>query len=144
VYGNSAPLGGTGNYTSASLCVRPVTIAEAGKLVDIGILGTAAGTDVVMGLYTNNAGVPGTLVAQTGVGALTNGPTVLPTPLTAVAAGSYFIAAEFTGNATVVESPTATATSYCSTQAFAATMPATFPAVASYVGRLADWYLLVE
>ena len=145
-YGNVSSLGGTGTYTTGSICVRPVTIGAGGSLVDIGIIGSAAGVDVVMGLYTSApvTGTPFELVAQTGESALVAGAELLPTPAMAVAAGSYWIAASFDGTATVVESPTATVTAYCATATFSPTLPAAFPVSTSYTGREASWYVLVE
>jgi len=98
-----------------------------------------------MGLYTNSStGTPGDLVAQTGEALLTSGTQLLPTPTTAVPAGSYWIAASFAGAATVVESPTATVTAYCATATFSPTLPSLFPVSTAYTGRLANWYVLVE
>jgi hypothetical protein len=145
VYGNSTSLGGTGTYDAGAICVRPVTITAAGTLEDIGIIGSSAGVDFVMGLYTNTTtGTPGDLVAQTAETLTTSGTLVLPTPATSVAAGSYWIAASFNGTDTVVESATATVTAYCATVVFSATLPAVFPASTAYTGREASWYVLVE
>jgi hypothetical protein len=145
VYGNPTSLGGTGTYTTGAICVRPVTITAAGSLVDIGIIDSTSGGDFVMGLYTSSStGTPGDLVAQTGEAVLTSGTQLLPTSVTAVTAGDYWIAASFAGTATVVESPTATVTAYCATVTFTPTLPSAFPASTAYTGRLANWYVLVE
>lgn len=144
VYGNPTSLGGTGTYTGGTLCVRPVTVGAAGDLVDIGVIGITPGIDVVFGLYADNGGTPGALVAETGESVLVNGPLLLATPATPVSAASYWIAVEFNGTASVVESPTTTVTAYCATLTFSPTLPAAFPAETSYSGRMASWYVLVE
>jgi hypothetical protein len=148
VYGNATSLGGTGMYTgTAVLCVRSVTIGEVGFLEDIGLLGDSTGVDIVAGLYTNGPTGPATLVAQTSETALTTGTMILPVTVTApVTSTTYWIAIEFSGDATVVESAATTVTAYCATTltAFSPTLPTTFPADEEYSGREANWFVLVE
>jgi hypothetical protein len=144
VYGNPTSFGGTGTYTAVSACVRPVTVAAGGTLVDFGIIGITPGVQTVMGLYTDSGGAPGTLVVQTAEAALVDGPLLIPVTATPISAGSYWIAAEFDGTAEVDESPSTTVTAYCDTTPFSATLPATFGASLPYTGRLANWYVLVQ
>jgi hypothetical protein len=144
VYGDSTSLGGSGNYGAGDLCVRPVTIGKGGTLVDIGILSYTPGVEVVLGLYSDSAGAPDELIAQTAVAVVPDGALVVPTPPTAVSAGSYWIATWFDASATVDESATETVTAYCTSEAFTSTLPATFPSSYPYTGREANWYLLVE
>jgi len=144
VYGHPTPLGGSGTYTAPALCVRPVTVTTGGTLIDIGMIGITTGVDVVMGLYADSGGAPGALVAGSPEVPLLNGPVVVPVPSTAISAGAYWIAAEFSATASVEEDPSATVTAYCSSTAFVPILPNPFPASTSYAGRVANWYVLVE
>jgi hypothetical protein len=126
-----------------------VVIGEEGILEDIGLFGDSSGVDIVAGLYTSTGtgGGPGTLVAQTGETALAAETMVLPvTDPAVVSATTYWIAVEFSGDATVVESDTVTVPAYCATAlgAFSPTLPSTFPADEEYSGREASWFVLVD
>jgi hypothetical protein len=143
VYGNPTAFSGTGGYTADELCVRPVTIAQSGKVAGLGIITSTSAAGVRLGLYADSAGAPGALVTQTSAGTLDGSALVLSTPLTPVAPGTYWIALFFDAAATVLEDRTTTVTSYCTTATFG-TMPATFPAVTSYQGGPANLYVLVQ
>jgi hypothetical protein len=144
VYGYATPLGGTGVYSASSMCVRPVTIGQNGSVVDLGIIAPTAGVGVVMGLYTDSAGVPGTLVVETAEATLTGATLTIATPPTPVAAGNYWVAVLFNGTTTVDEDPSVTVVAYCAGTSFGPTLPASFPTSPSYTGRLADFYVLVR
>jgi hypothetical protein len=144
VYGNSVRLASTGSYTTSELCARPVTVSSSGTLVDIGVISVTSGVQIALGVYTSVSGAPGALVAQTSAGTLNGGSLLLSTPATALPAGSYFIVASFGAGATINEDAVTTVTSYCSTLTFGSAFPSTFPAVSSYQGRIANFYLLAR
>jgi hypothetical protein len=143
VYGNATPFSGTGGYTSDQMCVRPVTIGQAGKLASIGIITSTSGAGVRLGLYADAAGAPGALVAQTTAGTLDGSAVVLTTPITSVTAGNYWIALLFDAAVDVLEDRSTTVTSYCTTATFGS-LPSSFPSEASYQGGPANLYVLVQ
>jgi hypothetical protein len=119
-------------------------VTQAGTLVDLGVIASTSGVGIALGLYADSAGAPGALVAQSSSGTLNGGALLLSTPSTPIAAGNYWIAASFGGVATVIEDPITTVTSYCTTLTFGQPLPATFPTVTSYQGRIANFYALAK
>jgi hypothetical protein len=142
-YGNVTKLSSSGNYSANALCTRPLTIAFAGTLASLGVISVSSGTQIALGLYTDDAGTPGTLVAQTSAGTLNGGTLVLPAPNTPLAAGKYWFAASFSASTSVVEDPT-TVTAYCTTSTFGGAFPSPYPSVTSYSGRIANFFVLVK
>ncbi len=98
-FGNSAA--GTGGYNLAGqLDCAQYTLNQAMTVTSMNLyMGSGTSGCGVVGVYSDNAGVPGSLLAQSGISALAPGWNSFSLPPTLLAAGKYWLSGSFSGNA---------------------------------------------
>jgi hypothetical protein len=114
-------------------------------VLDFGIVGrTANGAFVTMALYTNSNNQPGTLIASSTEKQMATGQVIM-SPISALIAqaGSYWLVAIFSANATSYEQASVGA-SYRYASGTYASFPATFPASTLVNGTLENLYVRVQ
>jgi hypothetical protein len=115
-YGNYLPLtcatgGIDGNVLFGARFVIPAPIT----LTALGVITFASGSSAILGLYADNGSGPGALIAHTAPTALASGVNEIPVaPSAMVAAGTYWIAGEYSGIASVCIDGTSSAADYAS------------------------------
>ena len=146
-YGNLTPLSGNSQHQPNDLLGMPVTIAQGGTFLGFGAYGRSAGPHVVLSLYTEVAGRPGVLVAQTSsvttcVGTMEPASTAQPQ----VAAGNYWIMGVWDVTGSVGFDTTATTAQVdWVPYAFSQTLPATYPSSSTrYSGQAFNYYVVVQ
>jgi hypothetical protein len=101
----------------------PVTITSLSMHVD-----TTGGGNTVLGLYSDNSGVPGTLLASGVISdTVSSWNTVSVTPV-AISAGNYWLAFDNSSSSTIFDQGTGSVTNYQLTYAYSGSLPATWPA----------------
>lgn len=80
-----------------------MTISQNVTVTSLGVVGQAAtGAQGILALYSNSGGAPGTLVAQTASTTINAGANQIPvTSAVPVAAGTYWILAEYNATAAI-------------------------------------------
>lgn len=145
-------LGHTTQFTQTSspspnfLLGEQVVVTAPVTLHRFGLIASAAGANVKMALYTDVAGSPGTLVAQTAATAqIVGNHEISPTaPAVALPAGTYWLVAVYdvAGSIYYTTSATTNTVKYI-THTFANALPTTFGTPTTYMGQSFNYYLVV-
>ena len=144
--GNSTLFASKSSHAPDYLLGSRITLSKAAKLVDFGLISVSSGAHVVMALYTEASGHPGTLVAYTSSTALTSSDQqIAPNVQASLPAGNYWIMAVYDTSASVgIDYGNSTAEVDYISFTFGTTLPSTFPAPTTYTGQQFNYYLLVE
>jgi hypothetical protein len=148
--GNATEFAGTGSEAINYLFAERVVVSSPAALYQMGhIFKIDAGASFQLALYTDAAGAPGTLVAETAVTGDAVGvlePPVVSAPV-AISAGTYWMVWRC-GGANCRSSYTMTGVAanviYYRTYPFASPFPATFGAAVSFTGQSYNTYLVVR
>jgi hypothetical protein len=122
--GEVAQLPNTSGFIASYLDGHTVTVAAAGRLRKLGLVSPDTG-DIVIALYADNGGRPGTLITSA-TGTLRVGVNELPVPEIMLPAGAYWYMMNFRV-ATDVYRGTATRPVHGFSLPFTNALPATFP-----------------
>jgi len=144
-YGNTVQLPSPGQFSPDNLLGTAIVVPTAGKLRKFGFLSANAGPNLKIGIYTDAAGSPGTLIAQMPSTAILQGlnEVSLATPLL-LTAGTYWFMGLYSSNGTVYyDLGAAGSTVKYISLAFASALPTTFPAPTTYTGQAFNYYLVV-
>ncbi|HEX7603823.1 MAG TPA: hypothetical protein VF316_19530 [Polyangiaceae bacterium] len=144
--GNVADLGATGTPSPNYLLGSSVQVTKTSKLLSFGVLSKGSAAQIIMALYTDNAGSPGNLVAYSAAAAqngtsqefAANTQATLPV-------GTYWLMAEYntTGAIGYTTSAPSVTTKYI-THTFGSALPASFPAPSSYTGQQFNYWIVVS
>jgi hypothetical protein len=144
-YGITAQLPSSGNFAANDLLGTAIVVPTAGTLRKFGFLSATAGPNLKIGIYTDAAGTPGTLVAQMPATAILQGlnEVALATPV-ALAAGTYWFMGIYDASGAVYYTTSApTSTVKYVSLTFASALPTTFPTPTTYTGQAFNYYLVV-
>jgi hypothetical protein len=119
---------------------QAITVTDPGVLRRVGIVSTGA-VDVVVGIYTESAGQPTTLLASTSA-TLKLGVNELPVPDTSLPAGTYWFMANYR---TAVSLYVGTATRFTKfvSRTFATALPTTYPPHMTYTDNVRNYYFVL-
>jgi hypothetical protein len=143
--GEETPLGTNAVLAAGFLFAVPITFDFKTRVLDFGMVGrTANGAFVTMALYTNNGGVPGTLIGSSTEKQIAVGQNNM-SPVSALIQqpGNYWLVGIFSANATSYEQASAGAVYRYASGSYA-TFPATFPASTQVSGTLENFYVRVQ
>jgi hypothetical protein len=141
-YGYTTPLTGIANNLGNYIFGMSVTVPAAIRVTALGCITNATGGMFVMGLYTNNGGVPGTLLASTAPETATNGVQEFPVTPVAIAAGTYWVTASAGPGGVNHWDYAAMNSDWAAVYTYTGTMPATAPAGQVYPNDTLDFYLV--
>ncbi len=145
-YGYDVLLNTSSGHSSGYLLGYRITVTAPGPLSSFGlIMATAVPSNASIGLYTDVAGAPDTLVAQTGSFNINTGGRVEapPTAPVRLSPGNYWIMAVFDGTPQIGHSSSIAATTVFRSLAFTGSLPTTFGPASSYSGTAANYYIRV-
>ena len=143
--GNVADLGGAGTPSPNYLLGSSIQVTKASKLQSFGVLSKGSAAQVIMALYTDNAGSPGNLVANSAATQQNGTSQEFPANIQAnLPVGTYWLMGEYnvTGSFGYTTSAPSVTTKYI-THAFGSALPATFPAATSYTGQQFNYWIVV-
>jgi hypothetical protein len=144
-YGNVAPFASNSSHAPNDLLGSPLSVPQNSTLVAFGVIARSSGPQVIMALYTDSGGQPGTLVAQTTAVTLNNQTMEIPAPSVAVPAGSYWIMAVYNVSASVgIDFSNAQAKVDYTSLNFGSMLPSPFPAPTTYTGQQFNYYIVVQ
>jgi hypothetical protein len=143
----SAVSGSTGTHSASFYLAQSITLSSAATITDFGIgisSPSSGGTQVIMGLYSDSSGAPGTQLGETALTSVSAGDNTLPaTAPFAVSAGTYWIVTNYvaSGNTTVVESPSTPATTFYASDGGSSALPASWSGGLSYSDTQFAWWI---
>ncbi|MFZ5441422.1 MAG: InlB B-repeat-containing protein, partial [Myxococcota bacterium] len=144
--GNYTPLPNNSSHSANYLLGNRITVPSTVSLSKFGVIGRAAGPSVIMALYTDAGGAPGSLVARTASTPLIVGNLELsPLSATTLVAGTYWIMAEYSSSASI-GTDSSVSTNFISyvSHTFGTTLPNPFGAPQTYDGSTFNYYLVVQ
>ena len=114
-------------------------------LTHLCLIAKADGPNVILALYTDNAGWPDRLVAATPATPMTVGPMEIPVAPTSVSAGTYWIMGVYDTDASIgIDQSDPTAPVRYAAQPFASPLPDPFGPATAYSGQKFNYYVRVE
>ena len=136
-------LAGSNTFTADNLLGEAIDIPQPILVTKLAVSTAASGPHVVVGLYTNNGGVPNTLVASTPSTAVSFGANeIAVTASKTITAGTYWLMAVYDKDAQI-EKDSATTNTFCYISfAFSASLPTTWPGGTSYQTGHAGYYVV--
>jgi len=144
VYGNSVEFPNTSNHTPGYLLGSEINVSDTITAVAAGIIFKADGYNADVGIYTDNGGAPGQLVAQTGIFAVTSTGAV-ETPFTSnpiLPAGNYWFMATYDQEGYVgIDFSPAPQVDYISFN-FGDPLPTNYPSPNVYNGQQFNYYIV--
>jgi hypothetical protein len=142
--GQTVDLGATSSHSANFLLGTTITVTKPSTIQSFGVLSKSSGPKVVIALYTDSAGNPGTLVAQTGINTLTNSTQEFPSQTKpTIPAGTYWLVGEYDTNAAIGYSNSVSTTVKYVSHTFGSALPATFGAPLSYTGQQFNYWIVV-
>jgi hypothetical protein len=141
--GQTAVLTEGDNGNGNLLIAQPATLAAQGTLQSLSFYVTTTGSDLVLGVYKDNGGSPGALVAQTAQFTPVKGWNTQPTTTTpTLAAGNYWLC-YFPSSNTLgfVKQDGGVPNAFFKTLSFSATLPATYPTAKGFFTASTVWSL---
>lgn len=142
---------GTGNTKAGTATVTiganmlagsSVTSGASSNLVAVGVQTIEAGTKMRLGVYADNAGKPGTLLAQTAeLTTVANAATEGALPSTAITAGTRYWIMVLTNNTIDLAAETATVTWYFTSSTTYGPLPSTATTTSATL-NLGDLYIV--
>ncbi len=139
--------GSTATLTATDLIAQPISLTVSATIVGFGmdVSSTSGSTGATYGLYTDNAGAPGTLLATSESGALGTGPqeTYL-SRFTSLSAGDYWIVVNMaaSGDTFVVADSVGAVDTYTTSDGGVDSVPSTWTGGTSAVSALHAWWLV--
>ena len=144
-YGNSVEFPAASVNTADYLLGTPLTIPVPSMLTHLCVIAKAGGPDVILALYSDNAGWPDQLVAATPATLMTVGPMEIPVTPTALAAGTYWLMGVYDTDASIgFDQSDPTAPIRYAAHAFASPLPDPFGGATPYSGQTFNYYVRVE
>lgn len=142
--GYSAAVAGPGLAGASYLLGPSVTLTANTTIYAMGAHLNTAGNSARMALYTNSAGVPGTLVAYTDVFTTVVGAneSSLSTPV-AVSAGTYWLLAVYSASTYIYYGSSTLATVKYRSASYSSTPSTSYGTASSYTGYPPAYYLVV-
>lgn len=143
--GNTTQHAGTTSFSANYLLGEPITTTVSGKLKKFGFIYGAAGGNVKVGIYTNNASnLPGTLVAQLPTTAIQAGSfeVALAAPVDLPAGTYWFLGVHDISAPLYYTTGSANVVAYV-THTFANALPTTFPTAQTYTGQSFNWWFVI-
>ncbi|HEY2369110.1 MAG TPA: hypothetical protein VGH87_22090 [Polyangiaceae bacterium] len=136
---------GVGSFGANYLLGEKITLSKAATLLKFGLISGTSGQHVVMALYTDKNGAPGTLVAYTTSTSVTaTNMNIATSTQAALSATSYWLMAVYdTTGGPMQDTATANPIDYVAFT-FGGTLPATFPTPTSYTNQHFNYYLVVQ
>lgn len=134
----------TGTHGANFLLGQKFTTATANDITALGINSQTSGQQVIMALYTDNAGAPGTLITQSASTTLSFGDNIIDVPDVPINAGDYWIMKVLDGtNATITESDSGASLTHFTSLSFGETLPINYPVGSSYSDDIFATWMVV-
>jgi hypothetical protein len=135
-----------GSFSQDYLLGEQINVPTGGVLLRFGVISSAAGPQVKMGLYTDSGGNPNTLVAQMS-GTLVAGVLEVPAQQVYLPAGNYWLLADYNTGAGPYQEAFGTTTNsvHYISETFATALPSTWPVASQmvYNGAHFNYYVVV-
>jgi hypothetical protein len=145
VYGNSVEFpAASANFADYLLGIS-LTIPVPSVLTHLCVIAKAGGANVILALYSDNAGFPDRLVAATSATPMTVGPMEIPVTPIALAAGTYWLMGVYDTDASIgFDQSDPTSLVEYAAHTFANPMPDPFGGATPYTGQKFNYYVRVE
>lgn len=142
--GNFTAFAQNSTHSANYLLGSQLTVPKSGKLLQFGVISRSSGPQVILALYTDSGGKPGSLVAYTAATALTNqDQQIAPNVQANLAAGTYWIMGEYNTTASIgYDTSQANAQVDYISHTFNSGLPASFPAPTTYTGQRFNYYVV--
>jgi hypothetical protein len=141
--GNVAQFSSSTNVIANYIFAVPVAVPYAITVTALGSIGTATGGGTfVMGLYTDSGGRPSSLLATASPASMVVGTQEVPVTATAIAAGTYWVAASVASPGTNKWGFQSTGTDYAAAYTYTGGLPAAAPAGMLYTTDDINFYLV--
>jgi len=143
-YGYTTAFATSGSFGANFLLGQAIQVTTAGHLKKLGFISMSAGPNIKVGIYTDAAGKPGTLIAQIPATAVAQGTNevALAAPVQ-LAIGTYWFEAVYDNTGNVFQDGAGGNSVQYASQTFANALPATFPAPSTYSGNHFNYYLVL-
>ena len=142
--GNFQVFGQNSSHGANYLLGSQLAVPKSGKLLQFGVISKSSGPKVIMALYTDSGGKPGTLVAYTAATVLNNSDQqIAPNVQANLPAGNYWIMGEYDVTASIgYDTSQANAQVDYISHAFGSALPASFPNPTTYTGQRFNYYIV--
>ncbi|MBW2458739.1 MAG: hypothetical protein JRI68_29845 [Deltaproteobacteria bacterium] len=142
LYGYSTEFSTASSHSANYLLGNAIMVSSAMTLTHLSLISKQAGPNVKAGLYTDQSGNPGTLVASVGSTPVVVGVNELAVSPMSLPAGTYWFMAVFSASASVgiQHNVTSDVVMYTS-HSFASALPTTFPSPSTYTGQGFNYYV---
>ena len=136
----------TGTHATNFLLGQKFTASTANDITALGINSQSSGQQVIMALYTDNAGAPGTLITESASTTLSAGDNIIDVPDVAINAGDYWIMKVIGGaTATITESNSGSSLTHYTSLSFGSSLPTNYSAGSTYSDDIfATWMIVCE
>ena len=143
--GYATPYANQGSFTPGYLLGIKLVVPTAGHLRGIGFYSPVVGPNIQIGIYNDNNGAPGTLIAQLAPRAIAMGANEIVIPPVAITAGNLWFMAVYdqTGHVGREGVGTNDDTIYYTTFTYGGTLPTTFPTPQTQGSDHFNYYVLV-
>jgi hypothetical protein len=144
-YGNDVEFPSASAHAPDYLLGSLVMLPEPSMLTRLCVIAKSGGANVMLALYTDNAGWPDQLVAATPATPMTAGRMEIPVAPTSLAAGSYWIMGVYDVDASIgIDESDPQAPVRYIWQSFASPLPDPFGPSSPYSGQRFNYYVQVE
>ena len=144
-YGHSVEFAAASTNWAGYLLGTPLTIPVPSVLTHLCVIAKAAGPNVILTLYSDNAGEPDRLVAATPATPMTVGAMEIPVTPTALAAGTYWLMGVYDMDASIgFDESDPTAPVRYVAHDFASPLPDPLGGASQYSGQTFNYYVTVE
>lgn len=142
--GQTVDLGSSSSHSPNYLLGTTISVTKPSKIQSFGVLSKSSGPQVIMALYTDSAGNPGSLVAQSNAVALNNSSQEFPsTTQPTIPAGTYWLVGEYNTSASIGYTASSGATVKYISHTFGTALPANFGAPQTYTGQQFNYWIVV-
>jgi hypothetical protein len=144
--GNYQVFGSNSSHAANYLLGSQLAVPKNGKLLQFGVISKGSGPHVIMALYTDVNGSPGSLVAYTTSTSLNNSDQqIAPNVQAALSQGNYWIMGEYDTTASIgIDYSVSSAVVKYISHTFGSQLPANFPNPTSYTGQRFNYYIVMQ
>lgn len=146
ILGNTTLFDAGSSHAPDLLLGSPLVVPHGGRLASLGVIGVVAGPMMVLALYTDDAGAPGTLVGWTRATALDATDMRVPVEVEVeLRPGTYWIMGAFDANASIgIDYSDGDAAVAYTSQTVTAPLPSRFPVPQTYTGQRFNYYIVLR
>jgi hypothetical protein len=144
-FGNVVEFPEASAHSAGYLLGDPLVLPRAGMLTHLCVIAKDAGPHVMLALYADAGGDPGTLVASTAAMPMTAGAMEVPIAPAPVAPGTYWMMGVYDADASIgIDESDPNAPVRYAPEAFGSSLPNPFGSALEYSGQRFNYYVRVE